>query len=367
MRRLALTLVALVAIAAAAPADVAPELAATGSYVESGSNADPSAISNAVSEARFAGGRLSVAVIASEPPGGATVFAENTLDEMGGTGTVFVVAPETVGWASEDDIYTGEELEKATDASLDGGSDTDVVELFVATLIGEPVGNADPGDGGGFPIGWVVLIVIVGGGAFLFWKIRSSAKKQEQRAIDAARSEVKQRLDDVANDIIDLESEVAVSEDRAVKEHYESATTAYAGALETYEASATPQQLMTTAADLDMAIWHLDCADALLDGEDLPPKPEKPKLQAPPPAPAQAADAGSPPTSTPRIPEAVYRRPQRRSSSGTGDMLMGLLIGSMAGSRRPGRAYGRSRATGRSGGRSRSSGGGRMRGGGRRR
>ncbi|MGB5534009.1 MAG: hypothetical protein WBN71_12970, partial [Acidimicrobiia bacterium] len=112
MNRLIFAIVALVVlVAAASPAEVAPVLEAQGFFVESGSNADPNAVEVAVAEARFEGGELSVAVLASEPAGGATIFAENTLDEMGGRGTVFTVGPETVGWASEGDIYTNEELD----------------------------------------------------------------------------------------------------------------------------------------------------------------------------------------------------------------------------------------------------------------
>ncbi|MEN8234108.1 MAG: DUF6676 family protein [Actinomycetota bacterium] len=369
MKRFVLALVAVVAIAAAQPADVAPELEANGYFVEDGSNADSAAVSDAVAEARFAGGRLSVAVLASEPGGGATVFAENTLDEMGGTGTVFTVGPETVGWASQDDVYTREQLDEATDASLDGSSDTEVVELFVATLIGEPVGSAEPGGGGGFPIGWVILLVVVAGGGFFIWKMKRTSKKQQERAVENARAEVKKRLDDVANDIIELEDEVVTSTDREVKDHYESATVAYAEALDDYEAASEPQQLMKTAEELDAAIWHLDCVEAILDGEPLPPKPEKPKLQAPPMAPAHSAPAAeSPLTAPPRIPDAVYRRPQRRSSSGTSDMMMGMLLATMANSRRTAvhtRSSGSSSRS--SGGSRRSSGGSRMRGGGRRR
>ncbi len=341
MRRLILAAFALVVLVAAAqPADVARVLNAQGFFVEDGSDADPGAVEDAVAEARFAGGDLSVAVLAVEPAGGAAVFAENTLDEMGGTGTVFVVAPETVGWGSEADIYTREQLDEATDVSLDGSSDTEVVELFVATLIGQPVGGAEPGDGGGFPWGWIVLLIVIAVGAFIVWRTSRSSKRDEERAIEGARIEVKKRLDAVANDIIDLEDEVTASTDPAARVLYESATVAYAQALDTYEGAASPQELIATAEDLDMAIWRLDSVEALLDGEPPPPKPEKPRPTAPAP---------------------VYRRPDRCRSSGTTAMMTGLLMGSMASSRR------RTRRSSSSGSRSRSTSSSRMRGGGRRR
>ena len=368
MKRLLLPLVALVVlVAAASPAEVAPVLDAQGYFVETGSNADPSAVEAAVAEARFAGGNLSVAVLASEPRGGATVFAENTLDAMGGTGTVFTVGPETVGWASEGDIYTRGQLDDATDASLDGGTDTEVVEVLVATLIDEPVGAAEPGGGGGLPWGWIILFVVVAGGAFLFWRMRQSSKRSEASAIDSARAEVKKRLDDVANDIIDLEHDVAGSSIAAVPVLYKSATEAYSDALKDYERAESPAELITTAEELDQAIWQLDSVEALLDGKPAPPKPVKPKPQTPPAQPpARPPSSGGPSVTTPpRVPNGAYRRPKRRSSSNTTAVLTGILLGSMGSSRRArGGSFGRSSS---STSRSRSSGSSRMRGGGRRR
>lgn len=363
MRRLALAIAALVVLVAAAqPVDVAPVLDAQGFFVEAGSNADPDAVEAAVTQARFAGGALSVAVLASEPAGGATIFAGNTLDEMGGTGTVFVVAPETVGWESQGDNYTRDQLDDATDASLDGGSDTEVVELFVSTLIDEPVGAAEPGGGGGVPWGWILLFVVIAGGAFLYWSVSRSSKRREAAAMDSARAEVKKRLDDVANDIIDLEDEVASSEIVAVPTLYQSATEAYSAALEDYEKAQSPAQLMATAEKLDQAIWQLDSVEALLDGKPAPPKPEMPKPTAPP---RRGPSRTSPIDTPPRVPQTTYQRPSRRSSSNTAAILTGMLLGGMSSSRRSyGGSFGRSSGSSRS---SRSSGGGRMRGGGRRR
>jgi len=375
MRRLIFAVVALVVlVAAASPAEVASVLEAQGFFVEAASNADPDAVEDAVVAARFEGGALSVAVLASEPAGGATIFAENTLDELGGTGTVFTVGPETVGWASEGDLYTNEELDKATDASLDGGSDTEVVELFVATLIDEPVGAAEPGGGGGLPWGWILLFVVIAGGAFFLWRRSQSSKQNETAAINAARDEVKKRLDDVANDIIDLETDVASSDIVAVPVLYKSATEAYSKALKEYERAETPSQLMATAEDLDQAIWQLDSVEALLDGKPAPPKPEKPKLPKPTVPPRTSTSpppsGGSPLDTPPRVPQPTYRRPARRSSSNTSAILTGMLMGAMSSSRRsPWGPSGSPRRSGSSGSssRSRSSGSSRMRGGGRRR
>lgn len=366
MTRLAIGVTALVfLVAAAQPAEIAPVLKANGYFIEAGSDADSGAVSDAVAEARFAGGALSVAVLAAEPSGGATVFAENTLGAMGGVGTVFVVGPETVGWASEGDIYSREQLDSATDAALSGRSDTEVVQLFVSTLTGKSIGGIEADGGGGFGWGWVFLVVIVGGGVFLFWRAAQSSKKRAADTVDRARAAVQKRLDDVANDIIDLEGEVALSEDATVREHYDAAASAYTKALHDYEKASGVPQLMAMAGELDIAIWNLDSADAILDGEPLPEKPVKleprpPARRSPSPAPDGSRSSGAdafdvPPSQTP---QPAYRRPQSRRSSGTLEMLEGLLIGSMMSSSGGGR---------RRSGTSLSRGVGRMRGGGRRR
>ena len=365
MTRFAVAVTALVfLVAAATPADVAPVLVADGFYIEAGSDADPAAVSDAVAEARFAGGALSVAVLATEPSGGATVFAENALDEMGGRGTVFVVGPESVGWASQDDIYSREQLDAATDASLDGSSDTEVVELFVASLAAQSSSAESSGGGAGFPWGWLFVLAIIGGGAFVLWRSSRSSKRRADDTIAAARVGVKTRLDDVANDIIDLEDEVALSDDSSVQQHYEAATTAYAEALKGYKSASSVGALMQMAEELDVAIWQLDSAEAILDGEPVPPKPERPQpptLMDPSPTSdgSRSRDAGAFDVPLPRKSQHEYRRPHTRRTSGTLEMLEGLLIGSMMSS---------------SGGRRRgfpttfrSPGTGRMRGGGRRR
>lgn len=370
MKRLIFAVVALFVLGAAAePVDVAPVLEAQRFYVEDGSDVDAGAVENAVIEARFEGGDLSIAVLAIEPTGGPGVFADNTLDEMGGEGTVFVLSPASAAWASLGDIYTKSQLDKATDAALDGASDTEAVELFVATLIDAPVGAAQPAGAGGFPWGWFLFLVVIAGGALFLWRASKSSKRNAAAAVAAAKVEVKKRLDDVANDIIDLEDEVATSEIPEVPVLYQSATEAYSQALETYERGESPAQLLATAEELDLAIWQLDCAEALLDGLPLPPKPEKPKPQPQPTAPPrpsmQSSPGGSPLDTPPRVPQSRYRRPNRRTSSDTAAMLTGLLMGMLSSSQR-----GSGRSSGGmfgSSGQSRSSGRRRMRGGGRRR
>ena len=123
---------AIVFSVAATPAEVAPVAEAQGFFVEPGADATDEGVGRAVSDARSAGSLFYAVVLADEPAAGATTFADGVLDELPRTeGTVLVVAPETVGWASNNDIWTTDELNDALDASLDGGSSEDVVVVFV--------------------------------------------------------------------------------------------------------------------------------------------------------------------------------------------------------------------------------------------
>ncbi|MCL1598254.1 MAG: hypothetical protein M3094_03655, partial [Actinomycetia bacterium] len=174
--KILLSLSAFVLLVAATPSEVAPVVARDGFFIEQGADATPEVVGNAVADARFAGGALSVVVLSEEPPAGATTFADAVLDGLAsGTGTVLVVGPETVGWSSSGDIWTNDELDAALDASLSGASSDDVVRIFVAQLV-EP-SSSGGGSGALIFFGFIVLIV----GAFAFFAFRAS-KQQKQSA-----------------------------------------------------------------------------------------------------------------------------------------------------------------------------------------
>lgn len=354
---------------AVSPADVAPVVEQQGFYVEPGAQVSSSAVEEALQEARFDGGDLHIVVLADEPTGGAPVFADVVLTQLPVGGTVFVVAPETIGWSSDSNIYTQDQLNDATNAALDGSSDTEVVQLFVSELTGEPVGGTTSSSGGGG--GWIVLLIVVGLIAvvgFVVWRSSRNQKAQVGARLDAAKVEVQKLLDAVANDILDLEDEVRLSDNEEAQGYYERAGATYSAAEKRLEQATKPLDLLALSNDLDAAIWELDCAEAVLDGQPTPPKPEprQPELAPQPtaPAPQPARPPGGPYT----------RRSTRRSSYMNRDMLNAILMAGAAVA--TSRSWGRgpiggsrsSRSAGSSGGsRSRSSSSRRMRGGGRRR
>lgn len=362
--KILLSLVALMLVVAATPSEVAPIVAADGYYIEDGADATQEVVGNAVAEARFAGGALSVVVLAQEPPAGATTFADAVLSDLPSSGgTVLVVAPETVGWASAGDDWTNDQLDAALDASLSGQSSDDVVAIFVSELL-------EPSDGGASGMVIFLGIIVLIGGAFAFFAVRASKRQSKSAAaqVEALRATAQLQIDAIANDILDLEDEVKLAQDPKVQEHYSAAVDTYTTASERLAAMSSGKEIAEFDHELDIAVWNLDTAEAILDGNPLPDKPERP-VYTPLPAkrPARSASSGAGTSVTGPLPQ-YQRRSQRRSSYGASEMLATVLAAQAMrglGGRRRGGSYG-------SFGGSRSSGGGsrstpRMRGGGRRR
>jgi hypothetical protein len=364
-------------LVAASVSEVVPQLESDGYYIEPGSSASEDIVSNAVFEGRSAGGRLYMVVLSEEPPGGAPTFSDSVLDELG-DGYVVTVAPETVGFAGDGSFWSSGEMNDAIDLSLAGDTDDEVVELFISELTGggvaPPVDDDEPGeatDGGGGSA-WIWLVLIAGGAVLVFTALRRGARQRQEmatRQLEEVRSMAREKLDEIANDIIELEDEVDLSGNADVKSHYQRASVTYSSALSEIEGVGSAKEMVDLVAKLDAAIWELDAAEALLDGKPVPPKPA-------PPEPKPEPKPESPPRDV--IDADVDRRPQRQSSYAGDDLMTALwavlamtgrgpggfggIPGGFGGPMRGG--GGGSRMGG--GGRRMGGGGGRMRGGGRR-
>ncbi len=372
MKRILFALAALVLIAATT-GEVVPELETRGYFIETGSNATEEVVGDAVAEAGFAGGRLYIVVLAEEPPSGATFFSDAVLDELG-EGTVLTVAPETVGYASDGGAWSQDQLDAAVDASLSGSSDDDVVSGFVESLTGADIGGGpgpveQPGSSGSGS-GWVWLLVIGGGFLLLFLYLRSRSNRVSSVAtagrLKEFRSAAQAKLDAVANDILEMEDEVRLSENAEIQQHYNSASAKYAEVIDSIDKVSDPEKLLDLTYVLDVAIWELDVAEALLDGKKPPEKPEKPEVKMPTPGP----EGPDEPVLRQPQPATYDRRPQRQSSPAgpdLGSILLAILAArGMGGQHHSGGWTGAPTPGGGGLGRMRG-GGGRIRGGGRRR
>ena len=130
---------------------------------------------------------------------------------------------------------------------------------------------------------------------------------REATGIEATRSAIGYQLDGVSSDILNLEDEIQISANPAVVSHYRDAASEYAAISAEFEGTAvTPNQLMNLATRLDIAVWHLDAAEALLDGRSLPPRPAMPTDQV-------------------SEPYAHERRPTRLSSVGLSKLAVEAL------------------------------------------
>lgn len=150
----------------------------------------------------------------------------------------------------------------------------------------------------------VGLIVL----AVLAWRRRRDERQANKRLIERTRAAVRQQLDAVADDIINLEDPVRASGDGEALAHYRNATVTYAAVIGEYETGDTAQELTGLAAQLDTAIWQLDTAEAILDGEPLPPDP--------------AADSAA---SRPQPTRPYPPRSDRRSAVGVIDLITAML------------------------------------------
>ena len=260
--------------------------------------------------------------------------------------------------------------------SLDGDTSDDSAVLFVDSLLG-----VDEGGGGNGLLIFLVFILVVGGGiAFLVWRGNRSAQRKAADALAEMKGETQKQIDALANDILDDEDEVRESGDAGAADRFDKATAIYTEASDRLARATTPQQVVDIAGDVDEAIWHLDCAEAMLDGSPLPEKPERPTVHEPEPpsrpatTPQGPFTSNAPPTSstTTGVPslEPYQRRQTRRSSFGADEMMKAMLamqaMNAMGGGRRgSSRRSSSGSSSSRSGSSSRSP--GRARGGGRKR
>jgi hypothetical protein len=332
---LLLTLLVLVAtaapaLAAADPDEVAAAVRDTGVYVQAGSDLSAAEAGRLVAEARNAGERLSVIVLTEDPPSGAVTFGDAVADRLDGGNLLFVLTPSDVGIAGEGVEFTTTEIQHALDvADAAGGSDSAYVTNFVNALVATgaaTTGGGTSGSSGGSGLVWfLVIVAVIGLGiVLLVWWSRRKTGATAAAKLAAAKEEVQKQVDAVANDILDMADEVRVSGNDQAETFFEQASATYSAASDRLAAAATPQALLDLSNELDVAIWQLDCAEALLDGKEPPPKPEP---RTPEPAPTPTQPAATPPTATAPTPAPGYRRRSTRRSSYAGPGVLDVLIG----------------------------------------
>lgn len=176
------------------------------------------------------------------------------------------------------------------------------------------MGPRSPGSSGG-DIPWEFLlllaVVILVGLTILAlqtWRRKRAERLADRTRIERTRAAIRQQLDAVADDILNLEGPVRAAGNKEALAHYRNATVTYAAIVGEFETGDTPQELTNLATRLDTAIWQLDAAEAILDGDPLPPEPA-----------ANTATLRSQPTHRRQWPS------DRNSAAGVTDLISAIL------------------------------------------
>jgi hypothetical protein len=208
--------------------------------------------------------------LAEEVDDGAEALATELLDRLG-EGTVVVLTPGEVGAISS--VYDNAAMQAAFDNTAFGGSYVDDFAAFASELSGQEP-SPDTGDGG---IGLIPILIgagLVGLVGFAIWRGNRQAKQGRENLLAEARTEIRQQLDVIASQIVELADDPRVEADASAQDHYRQASETYQAAEGRLAAAATLPALEDLSDDLDHARWQLDATQALVDGKAPPPKPE---------------------------------------------------------------------------------------------
>ena len=274
--------------------EIADALERDGLYVEVGADADPGELASALDGID----EVVVVVLAEDESTGADALSEALRDLTGLDASVLVITPGEVAVSSESTRYSNAELDAALDASLDafdrGGNTTDAVVAFTdelkltpATTVaptavpGASSGSSEAGSSGGglggFLIFFLVIAAIIGG---LFWWSKRRANKIDTAEVDRAKAEIRAQLEQVAHDIVEHEHTIDLADNEQAVDHYRDASATYKRVAEEVEQTENLHDLAEMNDDVDVARWQLEAALALVEGRDVPPRPEPDKPAA---------------------------------------------------------------------------------------
>ncbi len=283
--------------------EVVASVDSRGYYIEPGADADINQIEAITSQSASDRRPTAVVLLATEP----TTIIEDDLaaavvEQVDGISAAVVLwgpAPgqRGLGAAGLDGVYGDAEIDAAADAavaaSVEGSTLTDLAAAFIGALPASDAGvAADTGatgatprsagddSGGGFP--WVVLLVpAVGLAVWLFFRSRrrkALGGAADPADIETARAEIREQLEVVADEILENENTVGLSDNAEAIEHYRLASETYNDVFARLDSTTNLLELAELNDRVDQARWQMDAAEALVEGRPVPPvpAPEKP-------------------------------------------------------------------------------------------
>jgi len=230
-----------------------------GFYVESGYSIDglAAAMDTAGADAPFL-------VALDRNIGGPSTLADELVAQIG-FGTVIVLTPDSIGGASFD--FDTAEVDGRLDRVVEAlGPDDDLVAA-VEVFAGGP---------GGISGGMVLVgLGVVGAGGLAVASVRRRRRLEAaaQSRLAEARTELSRQVDLVANDIVDLNSQVELAENTTATEFYRNASATYALVEEAVPKAGSLDELERLSDQLGEARWELDAAEATLNGDVTPERP----------------------------------------------------------------------------------------------
>lgn len=124
--------------------------------------------------------------------------------------------------------------------------------------------------------GVVIIIALVA--LVVSWNGRRERRRIQAERIEDLKDELQRRLDEIANNILRLESETTASGDKTALRYFRDASIAYASILNDLEGAGNTRELRRLATRLEAATWNLDAAEAILNGSPAPPRPDPTRL-----------------------------------------------------------------------------------------
>jgi hypothetical protein len=328
---------------------IANELA-DGVYVELGGEGSEDELARVVRNARSVGLELSIVSLATSPP--AEALASTLRDRVGGA--VLVITPAEIAASSAD--HSDAAVNNAVNDSFDqfDNSVTSGAETFASSLAGSATGptqsNTTPtstskstsgstsSSGGGGAGVLIFLLVVVGGIVGMVLFVRSKNRKKVKSEMAVRREEVTEELGVLGGEIYDMADTVAVKDIDKATEHFREGNEQYLQLQDDLDKATTLWEITKIDYAADTAAWHLDMAEAIINGDKLPDEPDRPDLRVsrPPdpnlPKPPRAETPPSPRVEPRQRRRSDWNAPRTRGgglSGGLGNLITGVLVGSV--------------------------------------